>query len=160
MDWISMWNSVADQGALFWTATSAVALGLTLILVAGVMHLQRWRHRSSGTRSSELVSNSEAKPVMRQAPPAVSDEQVQDSTATPGHRQESLEIQNYSPRSPESTGSTNSAEMLVLSARLRKAADRLEDHRRTNGENPVTTGDSPLKESLDGVDYLFRTGTA
>ena len=135
MDLTSTWSSLADQGVMFWSATGAVALGTTLILGAGFLHLRRWRSRPI----------SKISPVPAQTP--AKGKMTAETPKTPARATIASETQN-------------TREMHLLLARLRSAADRLEDFRRANGENPAPTGESPLKESLDGVDYLFRTGTA
>jgi hypothetical protein len=164
MDLTSMWNSVADQGAMFWSATGAVALGTTLILSAGIMHLRRWRHRPSGKISSVSATNPVAKPVAeskgehaREPVPAMA---APGPSETLSRRAMNADIPQSASRSAFASEKENSRDLLLLLARLRSSADRLEDYRRAQGENTAPAGESPLKESLNGVDYLFRSGAA
>jgi hypothetical protein len=160
MDWTSMWNNVGDQGTLFWSATGAVALGMTLILCAGILHLQRWRHGSVVKKSSIPVTRSGAEPAAKPATQDVSAPPVPNHAETNDRRAATAEIPDFSAGTVSAERMAQSSEMVLLLARLHSAADRLEDYRQKNRQNPVSTGESPLKESLDGVDYLFRTGTA
>ena len=45
MDLASTWEHLAAQGTMFWSASGAVALGLTLILTAGIAQIRRNRRR-------------------------------------------------------------------------------------------------------------------
>jgi len=172
MDLTSMWNSIADQGLMFWSATGAVALGTTLIFSAGILHLRKWRHRPSGKESSVPAANPGAEPFAEIAAEYAAGQAAEHNTepvpvmAAPDpaetlpRRKMTAEIPKSPSRSAFASEKANSREMFLLLARLRSAADQLEDYRRAHGENPGPAGESPLKESLDGVDYLFRTGTA
>jgi hypothetical protein len=160
MEWNSMWNDAANQGALFWTATGTVALGVTLILSAGIMHLQKWRHRSGVQSPSLPTTRSKVGAGTHTAPQEISLGTLKDSAGTSVQVSENVTLPAGPPRASTPAGLAHSSEMLILLARLRTAADRLDEFRRQNGGNPAPTGESPLKEPLDGVDYLFRTGTA
>ena len=136
---------VADQGFMFWTATGAVALGVTLILAAGYIQFQRIR------------SNSRAP----QAPaPAENPELVQLPAETPLDPKMNEALQKPLVWLGTSGEEGNSEELGLLLDRLRKAADRLDAFKGSSGEIPPESHESPLKESREGVDYLFRTGTA
>ena len=134
----------AGQGLMFWTAAGAVALGVTLILSAGYIQFKRIRTKPVLTFTPDLAEKPEPLEIPAEVP---LDPQLND---------------DYQ-KSPEwlgtTTGKADSGELSLLLARLRKAADRLDVHQRSCGQHPVESVESPLKESREGVDYLFRTGT-
>ena len=74
-------------------------------------------------------------------------------------REMKVESQNVPAGSVSGSVEQNSRELLLLLARLRSVSDRLDDFRRTYRHVPLDWVESPLKDSRDGVDYLFRTGT-
>lgn len=133
----------ADQGFIFWSATGAVALGVTLILAAGYIQFQRIRSKS---RSPGITDLSE-KPDPVALPPEASLEPILNE-----------ESQKPFVWLGEPTGEENSEELGFLLARLRKAADRLDAFQRTRGKHQEKSSESSLKETREGVDYLFRTG--
>jgi len=135
---------VAGQGVMFWTATGAVALGITLILSAGYIQFKRIRSKPVLTFTPDLAE----KPEPLELPAEV-----------PLEAQLNNDYQKAPVLLGTATGKADSREICLLLARLRKAADRLDGHQRSCGQHPVESVESPLKESREGVDYLFRTGT-
>lgn len=144
MELASIWEEVAGQGLMFWAATGAVALGLTLIMAAGVSQVKRNRSKAGGP--GRVVSHVEPAisgraPEVRQEPEVKEQSRQNQPFPAAGIKQE------------------NSREMRLLLARLRSAADKLEDFRHSERELSGRAGESSLKDSRNGVDYLFRTGT-
>jgi hypothetical protein len=138
MDLAITWENLSSQGIMFWSATLAVALGLTLILTAGMIHFRRVRSRSRTPIGNPQVMPEPVFDHAKVAERAKSDPALEKAAAVsagPNHREWSL-----------------------LLARLRYAADRLEEFERLRPECPARSHESPLKESRNGVDYLFRAG--
>ena len=46
MELTQLWESIAGRNPMFLAATGSVALGITLILTAGIVQLKRFRNRS------------------------------------------------------------------------------------------------------------------
>ena len=143
MDWANTWEYLSGQGIMFWTATLAVALGMTLILTAGHLQWRRLRKRTSQpvfavrTTKAATLSDAEPEPVIREM----------------GHRNENLHMP-----SPPADHNLDPREMGVLMARLRIAANRLADFQSSSLQTPPIWEDSHLKEDRHGVEYLFRAG--
>ena len=147
MDWVSTWDNLSGQGIMFWSATVAVALGITLILTAG--HLQ-WRRLRA--RPSNLVP---ARPDVEPAAPL-------DPRLVPSGQENGRE--NHPPNTRFQANSQSAdqvddrREMGVLMARLHSAADKLSEYHRSRLQIPAGIQDSRLKEDRNGVEYLFRAG--
>jgi hypothetical protein len=144
MELASVWRSMADQGLMFWLASGAVALGVTLILCAGIIQIRRLRGRFVGKVSS--LQETKVPVVHKSTNQAKIQEKSLENLNTleaPGPRPEEMDSQ----------------ELYLLLARLRSAADRLEKYRLFTRQNPASQAESPLKAYRDGVDYLFRAGT-
>lgn len=137
-------GKLADQGYMFWSATGAVALGVTLILAAGYIQFQRIRSKSDPQVATDLAEKPE---------PAVLPDEVHSEPKLNSDDQKELIWLGTAIKE------SNSGELRLLLARLRKAADRLDGFQRAIDQHPVASIESPLKESREGVDYLFRTGT-
>ena len=137
-------GSIAGQGFMFWAATGAVALGVTLILAAGYIQFQRIRSKPVPQVATDLA----AKP----APAVLPDEVPSESKLNSDDQKELIWLGTP-------IKEANSGELRLLLARLRQAADRLDGFQRASDKHPSTSVESPLKESREGVDYLFRTGT-
>ena len=134
----------ADQGIMFWSATGAVALGVTLILAAGYLQFQRIRSKAGRPKITDLAAEPEPVDIPAELP--------LDTELNSGPQKALVWLGT-------NTGEANSEELSHLLCRLRKAADRLDSYQRTCGRQPADSTESPLKESREGVDYLFRTGT-
>jgi hypothetical protein len=137
-------GSIADQGIMFWSATGAVALGVTLILAAAYIQVHRIRSKSALPVTPDLAE----KPAPVEMPV-----EVMVKPELKNDYQKPLVWLGTA------TGEAYSEELSLLLARLRKAADRLDGYQRSNGQHPVDSAESQLKESREGVDYLIRTGT-
>ncbi len=135
---------IANQGFMFWSATGAVALGFTLVLTSGFIHFRRLRSRNGGPILPTEMALPE--PVIIPADIPLDQEMIE------GHQKTAPEPGSGSPR-------PNTRQLRLLLARLRTAADRLEDFQHSSQPVPGKSTESPLKESTEGVDYLFRTGT-
>ena len=143
MDLVNTWDNLSGQSFLFWSATVAVALGVTLILTAGLIQFRKIRSRSRGRTPSVHATEMPT---------------VQEPATTPAV----LEKREYTHR-PQERSATRFEEqdrhqLLLLLSRLRSAANRLEEFERLGRRNPTNPTDSPLKEARNGVDYLFRAG--
>ena len=46
MDFINIWENIAGRNPMFLAATGSVALGITLIITAGIVQLKRFQARS------------------------------------------------------------------------------------------------------------------
>lgn len=143
MDWAITWEYLSGQGLMFWTATVAVALGITLILTAG--HLQ-WRRLRRGS----------AKPVF--AVRASKRTTLADPAPEPAVRDMELPNKNFQIPTSSPDQNLDPHEMGVLMARLRIAADRLASFQGSRLATPAILTDSQLKEDRPGVEYLFRAG--
>jgi len=137
-------SSIANQGLMFWSASAAVALGVTLILISGIIQFRRLRSRSASSVPSASV-----------LPP----EQIEIPSEIPSDLEMNKESQKTSEWPECRVTESNPKQLRLLLARLRTAADQLEDYRRINRVLPPKSAESSLKESAEGVDYLFRTGT-
>jgi len=144
MELASVWRSMADQGIMFWSATGAVALGVTLILSAGIIQVRRLRLRS-GRRVSSI--------------PEAKIEAVKKSSDHAKVREKPLECPKTLEVTKHGSEGLDSQDLHHLLARLRSAADRLDKYHLTTCQNSTSQAESPLKECRDGVDYLFRAGT-
>ena len=144
MDLASTWQNIAGNGFMFWSATGAVALGITLILASGFLQVRRFRARAGHPVSPAPAERPE---------PAT---EVVDISSD-----REMEVESWNTTAEPGPGSEeqNSRELRFLLARLRSAADQLEDFRRIRREIPLDRAESSLKDSRAGVDYLFRTGT-
>ena len=143
MDWANTWEYLSGQGIMFWTATLAVALGITLILTAGHLQWRRLRKRTAEPVYAVRVAR----------PTTLADPQPAPLVREMGPQNENLHISW-----PPADQDLDSQEMGVLMARLRIAADRLADFQNFGLENPPKLKDSHLKEERHGVEYLFRAG--
>jgi len=135
---------IANQGFMFWFATGAVALGFTLVVTAGAIHFRRLRSRSGRHDLAATVALPEPMAIPADIPLNMEmNEESQKDALGPG----SVSIE------------PNSRQLRLLLTRLRTAADQLEDLRQSSRPGPSKSAESSLKESPEGVDYLFRTGT-
>ncbi len=134
----------AEQGYMFWSATGAVALGITLLLTAGIVQLRRFHSRSVLPMVPDLDEMTE--PIEIPVEVDLAREVKAETQQEPIGLHSASEVVN-----PE--------ELNLLVARLRKAADQLEDYSRSEMGMLPQSFESPLKETREGVDYLFRTGT-
>jgi len=135
---------MADQGIMFWSASGAVALGVTLILSAGIIQVRRLRLRS-GRRVSSI--------------PEAKVEPVNKSSNQAKIREKSLECPKTLEVTKQMSEGPDNQELHLLLARLRSAVDQLDKYHLTTCQNSASQAESPLKECRDGVDYLFRAGT-
>ena len=129
---------------MFWSASGAVALGVTLILTAGIIQVRRLRTRACRPAVPNPADLPE--PVAKVADIPLGGEMKEDSRKSPtgpGSRAEEQKDQ----------------ESRLLLARLRHAVDRLEEFQRIRRDMPRKSAESSLKGCHGGVDYLFRTGT-
>lgn len=133
MDFTSVWENVSGANPMFLAATGSVALGVTLVLAAGVVHLRRARCR---LRTPEPVAAEDATATLPAGAPV-------EEIPVPAAVRPSI------PENPE---------LHHLLARLRAAADRLEGCRMPAAGMPVSRTDSRLKSHPSGVDYIFRAG--
>jgi hypothetical protein len=147
MDLISNWEQVGGQGLLFWSAMGAVALGITLILTAGVIHLRKFQARKRVRSQVPLGTEAVTPPAAGQVPANVEIMENSKASSAPATRSK----MSLDPRVEQ--------ELLLLSARLRSAIDRLEELQLQRNPNAADKPESSLKDSQDGVDYLFRAGT-
>lgn len=150
MELASTWQTLADRGIMFWAATGAVALGVTLILAAGIVQFRRMRHRSQIQVPSIPEIDTEASRGAQGA------QEFSNPAITP---EISHKYSMNSVAADSRSDTKDRQELHLLLARLRAAADRLEEYHHTACATPAVKGESPLKESSPGVDYLFRAGT-
>ena len=143
MDLASTIEIIAAKGAMFWAATGSVALGGTLILVALVAQLRHLRRRTARNPVSPMVQETTAaeEPAPQASAPSV---EVRAKDVP-------LPVENPN-------AAADLAELRALAARLRSAADRLEEFRRSREQVSGQGDESPLKETASGVDYVFRAG--
>jgi hypothetical protein len=143
MDLATTINSIAARGAMFWAATGSVALGGTLILVAVVAQL-RGLNRKRALRHARVAVPEP--PQVEELAPGEEEPVVPAVKADP--------VQAHVSATPPS----DDRELRQLLTRLRSAADRLEEFRRRSGKKSVPSPESPLKETVSPVDYVFRAG--
>lgn len=139
-----MGSIIANQGFMFWSAAGAVALGCTLVLTSGFIHFRRLRSRSGGPVLPTEIALPE--PVIIPAD-------------IPLDQEMNEEPQKSAPEPVSRSNEPNTRQLRLLLSRLRTAADRLENFQHSSRTVPAKSAESPLKESTEGVDYLFRTGT-
>lgn len=144
MDLASTFQSIAARGAMFWAASGSVALGGTLILIAVVAQLKRLR----GRKASRMPAAPKSQVARKRMP-----SEMVAATET------SLGAETQSPntvQAPELARISDPVELMDLTARLRSAADKLENFRRLPDTPALSPQESPLKESSSAVDYVFR----
>ena len=128
MDFTSIWEYFAGQNSTSLAAVGSVALGITLILAAGIVHLKRVRTLSRQVAPVEI-------PV-----PVPQVEEIHEPVAAP-------------------TQAAENPELIHLLRRLKAAADKLDKKRADRLMKPALAGDSSLKRSPSGVEYIHRAGT-
>jgi hypothetical protein len=136
---------LANQGILFWIACAAVALGLTMVIVAAVVQTRRL----AGRRVSPAQVEKTPDPIPERAAEPATLPSV--TTAEPVRRRF---------RGPDRM-TRETDRLVVLLSRLEEAAGRLEAVA-ADGPNIAQveklppSGDSNLKDEVDGVEYVFR----
>jgi len=150
------WNLIQSlfdgQGVVFWAAVSAVTLGLTMLSVSIVFQVRRML-----TGKRNLIKRAAGRKTSKKAkPPETPGITVSEDTYQPS---------GFVPAVPASPTATNNAAPLLdnLLERLKSSADRLESIH-ASFENPGSRRgghpQSSLKETTEGVDYIYRTGRA
>ena len=135
---------LANQGALFWVACGAVALGLTMLVTALVVQVRRLFRRHEPTETATPA-------------PVVTEVEVRQAYA----RAEVKEERKAAPVRRRVTDTRDNDRLVVLLSRLEEAAARLEKVAAVAPpvspvENSQSPADSDLKEQADGVEYVFR----
>lgn len=134
MDWNGITTLAQGQGTVFWVATAAVSLGLTLLVVA-LLHAVV--QRAARRRAAAAMTSAPAAPIptaASQVAAAYAAEQA--PLATP----------------PEDESSS----LVLMLRRLQQAGDRLEE---IAGDREATLGHghtSALKSGFQDVEYVFR----
>jgi len=146
VDLAVIYQWITEQGTLFWAASGSVALGATLILAAAVAQVRILKARRI---AGKTLTQTEEPEVRAQPDFSAEPETV---TATAPSAGDSLT------RATPETTEPDAQEWRHLLRRLRSANDSLEDFRRRNGPNPHPASESPLKETLGEVEYVFRAG--
>ncbi len=152
MSWNLIQSLFDGQGIVFWAAVSAVTLGLTMLSVSIVFQVRRMLggklaifKRSTGAKASKTQDNLAVPKI------TVADDTYQAS--------------GFVPSAPGTETARHSADPLLnnLLERLKVSADRLEGIH-ASFENPGgrlrDLPDSDLKETIESVDYVYRTGRA
>lgn len=132
MDWNSITTLAQAQGTVFWVASAAVSLGLTLLVVALVQAArQRLARRTVAAATSP-----------REAPAPVVTTQA--AAAYAEHE------------APVSPLADDDSSLVMMLRRLQQAGDRLEEIAadRTTSDGRATA--SALKSGFQDVEYVFR----
>lgn len=134
MDWNSITTLAQAQGTVFWIATAAVSLGLTLLVVALV---QAARQRVGGKRRDARATA----PAVAAPAPAVA-----------GHATAAYAQQGAAMAPPvDEDGS-----LAMMLRRLQQAGDRLEEIAADREAAPTMAAVSALKSEFQDVEYVFR----
>lgn len=144
MEFSSMWEQLMVQGAMFYIAVGSVAVGTMLILVAGFAQL-----RNLGNRHSSKLP---VAPARKAEPELINHDMVIDTY-------EALEILRKRETAPIRHETPDMTELAELLQRLQVVADKIEGSRRESSPLQTPTSESRLKETVPGVDYVFRAGT-
>jgi hypothetical protein len=139
VDTIFEWNSITNQGPVFWTACAAVALGLAMIVGAAVAQARRLRSVRPLPADSP-----EAKSSPREETPAAEEGTCAALPAVAAPRVD-----------PARRRLTDLLERLDRVAASIESLDPAE-WTASPGESPESAGETPLKDPADGVEYVFR----
>ncbi|MBD3221102.1 hypothetical protein GF314_07635 [bacterium] len=154
MDWTTITELASEQGAVFWAAAAAIALGLTLLLAALVQGARQAmvRRRGSPTAGAPAADPAPAGP----SSPAPG---VPGAPASTASIDQAAATTAYAAPGGWATPAAQGDESLaLLLRRLQAAGDHLEQIAADLGQAPVADVVSPLKSSLQDVEYVFRAG--
>lgn len=140
-------ESIPAMDPIYWGAVAAVALGLTLLVVAVVAQTRRWLEQGVAFRLPGPRALLKRSGRGRTKAPSV-------ETTETGYRAASF-------AGPAGTAPPAPAgpEMQVLAQRLERVAETLEDMRRNLRCTEPSAGFSTLKAEDFGVEYLYKTTT-
>lgn len=144
MDWNSIVELAGRQGMVFWIASAAISLGLTLLAAALVQGL-RQKRRALRPRSADAATSAPA-------PVPAAPQRAQDAASAPATAAAAAAYRAVEPRG-EDDGS-----LALLLRRLQSAGDRLEEVATDLEAATVGVGISGLKSSLQDVEYVFKAG--
>ncbi len=143
-------NNLQNMGPVFWVAATACALGISLLVVAMLTQMRRLKlklPRFGSARLRRTVDAVQENPTT-QAPAAadiIKTASGYSAATTAGPAQVAPPIQGLCP------------DTIALAARLKKAADTLEEIKQHLRSENMAPGFSGLKEEPAGVEYLFKT---
>ncbi|MBU2501913.1 hypothetical protein KJ682_11350 [bacterium] len=129
---------INEQGMVFWGAVAAVALGLTLLLVTGMIYVRQWHRQRTCGSGAERGAPAAAALARGQAARAYG------ASLTPG--------------GDAATGDAARIYQEALLSRLQAMGDRLEA---LGSSLPTQDGRlrrSGLKHPPAGVEYVFKKG--
>ena len=134
MDLKTTLDTLGAQGTAYWAAAAAVALGLTLLAIAGLLQWRRLRERRAGPRAHRPARSAPSSGVLA-----------------------AYAAQHTPPAAPAAPVPAAENE---LANRLRAATDRLAAvHAALAARDRLADG-SDLKPTASHVEYVFRTGEA
>lgn len=138
MDWNSIASTAQQQGAIFWVAAAAVALGVTLLVVAVGQALLR-----AGRRTIVPTPAEEPEPAPATAGPTTVEVASSDARAVENDRDTyQVVAEDHS--------------LALLLRRLQQAGDRLEEMAQDLDVQPALDPGSSLKSEPELVEYVFR----
>ena len=145
MELTSLLASARAQGPIFWAASGAIALGLTLLLVAILHRLPRPRRRPATSQAPS--SPAAVAPAPAAAASAAQARAAYQEPSVPGR-----------PGSPAAGLDQDPAErsLALLLRRLQGAGDRLEELASEARVPEPATSRSGLKDPAPDVEYVFR----
>lgn len=135
------WNTINAQGPLFWIACGSVALGVAMIAAAAAAQVRRLRAVAPSAVPHEPAPKPEAAPATG-GPAAVRSRTTASPAGRPAtelHRRRLGDLVDRLERVAASLATLEPAELPAPGA-----------------GGPPTTPETPLKESSDGVEYVFR----
>lgn len=152
MNWNMIQGLFDGQGVVFWAAVSAVTLGLTMLSVSIVFQVRKMVGSGRMHIKRPALKRRKTEPETQARQRITVNEDVYQADA-------------YVPAAAPAEAAPTAADPLLsnLLNRLKTSADRLEKIHASLGDNvgPLRANpDSALKETTEGVDYVFRTGRA
>ncbi len=146
MELTSLLAAARAQGPVFWAATGAIALGLTLLLVAVLHRLPRPRRRRRTRTETGPPASSPAASAPEVAAAAQARTAYQDAPAAP----------RGVLASPGLDHDPAERSLALLLRRLQSAGDRLEELAGSVPAADLAAPQSGLKDAAPDVEYVFR----
>lgn len=152
MSWNLIQGLFDGQGIVFWSAVTAVALGLTLLSVSIVFQVRKMLAKTR-IRFKRPVRSRRVETAPTAAEPRI--------TVTENGYQADVFVPSTATPAPDHAAVDPLLDSLL--ARLKVSADRLESIHTSLGHSSggtTTPADSPLKATGEAVDYVYKSGRA
>lgn len=144
MDWNSITTHAQAQGTVFWVASAAVSVGLTLLVVALVQAARQRLGRSQRQAGATTPTVAAVAPVT-----------ARQATAAYAEHAGPEDIEAPAPPSIDEDGA-----LVMMLRRLQQAGDRLEEIAADRESAPSMASASALKSGFQDVEYVFRASSS